>query len=209
MSERGPVAADALYARIGERLIMARLAHGLRQAEVGAWVGISFQQVQKHETAACTMKVDRLLAFAELFKVPPAFFFEDPVEAEPPTGPTFRHRELLAQSGQSGRDLAEAFGVSHQALSNVINGATQMSVEWLVRLAAVLGCHPWALVERDGKPPSREEEVLLQIGALAPDQRMRILDALRRPETTVIAPDKAGADSNEPVWPSVTRHTQF
>ena len=62
--------------RVGERLRSRRLKMGLSQTELGAAVGVTFQQVQKYEKGANRISASRMVQFAEKLGVAPAYFVE-------------------------------------------------------------------------------------------------------------------------------------
>ena len=76
---------------------MARLS----QAALGERVGLTFQQVQKHEHGVVRISAGRLLAFAVALNVPVKFFFDG---IEPDLGPT----SLLDSHYMNLSDLGEA-----------------------------------------------------------------------------------------------------
>jgi len=51
--------------KIGERLRYLRTSYGLSQAEVGASIGVSFQQIQKYESGKNRVAVSTMLALAD------------------------------------------------------------------------------------------------------------------------------------------------
>jgi transcriptional regulator with XRE-family HTH domain len=50
--------------------------------------------------------------------------------------------------GMTLADLAERLGTTNQQVSHLELGKRQLTVDWLRRLGAALGCHPWSVVER-------------------------------------------------------------
>jgi len=74
MSARSPNKTD-IY--IGKRIKMQRLTRGLSQTDVASRLGITFQQIQKYERGLNRVGAGRLQEIANLFRVTPAFFFED------------------------------------------------------------------------------------------------------------------------------------
>ena len=105
MSARSP---DKTDVHIGKRLRMQRLALGLSQTDVAKRLGITFQQIQKYERGVNRVGAGRLQEMANLFRVTPAFFFEDgprhkPGQSEEASETT----ELLAD--KSNLALARAF----------------------------------------------------------------------------------------------------
>jgi transcriptional regulator with XRE-family HTH domain len=61
---------------IAKRLRRRRMQLGLTQLEIGAQIGVRFQQIQKYECAANSIKAARLWSLAEALQVSPEYFFE-------------------------------------------------------------------------------------------------------------------------------------
>src|ERR1700712_3838706 len=61
----------------GARIRAARVSAGMSQTELGAAVGISFQQVQKYEKGADRIAASTLQGFAAALGVHPGSFFDD------------------------------------------------------------------------------------------------------------------------------------
>jgi transcriptional regulator with XRE-family HTH domain len=61
---------------VGERIRRRRTELGLTQEQLGAALGISYQQIQKYETGANRVSAARLYELAQAFDVDVAFFFE-------------------------------------------------------------------------------------------------------------------------------------
>lgn len=70
---RAPTLADV---QIGVRLRLQRKRAGLSQAELGARVGLSFQQMQKYERAINRISAGKLHEVACALSVHPSVFFE-------------------------------------------------------------------------------------------------------------------------------------
>jgi transcriptional regulator with XRE-family HTH domain len=71
------MACDEIDIEIGKRLKQARIAAGLTQTELGAGLGISFQQVQKYEKGRNRVGCGRLYKMARILGVKIAYFFDD------------------------------------------------------------------------------------------------------------------------------------
>lgn len=56
-------------------------------------------------------------------------------------------RALREARGLTLEQLASAVGTTNQQISHLELGKRQLTVSWLRRLAAVLDCHPWAIVD--------------------------------------------------------------
>lgn len=63
--------AAAINADVGSRIKFYRKSLGLTQADLGRLIGMSFQQVQKFETAKCRLSVSQFVAFSRALGVPP------------------------------------------------------------------------------------------------------------------------------------------
>ncbi len=61
---------------IGRKLRQVRKVAGLTQAELGRCVGLSFQQVQKHENGSVRISAGRLLSYSLALNTPIEFFFD-------------------------------------------------------------------------------------------------------------------------------------
>jgi len=71
-------APNSVDAQIGRRLRELRRSRKLSQSEIGAIVGIEYQQVQKIERGANRMPASQMFAIAEDLGVPLAYFFPEP-----------------------------------------------------------------------------------------------------------------------------------
>lgn len=76
----GPSLVDC---HVGRRLRMRRNVLGMSQKDLGAKVGLTFQQIQKYEQGANRIGSGRLFEFSHRLSVPISFFFDDmPPELE-------------------------------------------------------------------------------------------------------------------------------
>src|SRR5437762_7755081 len=68
---------------VGSRVRLRRQMLGLSQEQLGAELGLTFQQVQKYERGANRIGASRLYQVSQVLDVPPSFFFDDmdPVRA--------------------------------------------------------------------------------------------------------------------------------
>jgi transcriptional regulator with XRE-family HTH domain len=88
-----PRRAIAVDRYIGARMREQRLALDMSQAQLGGELGVSFQQIQKHETGFNRVSAARLYSICKALNVSPSSAFErDPkalrvsVPQEEPTG---------------------------------------------------------------------------------------------------------------------------
>ncbi len=70
------MACDRIDVEIGARMKQARVAAGLSQTELGAHLGLSFQQVQKYEKGKNRIGGGRLYKIARLLGVKITYFFD-------------------------------------------------------------------------------------------------------------------------------------
>lgn len=93
-----------------------------------------------------------------------------------------RLKQIREAQGLSLVALAAKVGTSSQQISHLELGKRHLTVEWLERLAEVLGCHPWAIVsEAPNELSEREKRLLDAFGALdEPDQEALLDEALAR-----------------------------
>lgn len=89
-----------------------------------------------------------------------------------------RIRELREAAGLTLEAVAGHAGTTNQQISLLESGQRRLTVDWMIKIAAVLGCHPWRLVSADdGVVTSPEEERLLHVfRELAAPSRERLLD---------------------------------
>ena len=71
--EDGP---DPIDLFVGSRMRERRLQAGLSQVALAERLGVSFQQVQKYETAANRVSASTLFRLSHVLGVPPGYFFE-------------------------------------------------------------------------------------------------------------------------------------
>jgi transcriptional regulator with XRE-family HTH domain len=62
---------------LGRRLRLRRVEQEMSQAELGATLGVTFQQVQKYEKGVNRIGASRLQQIATALDVPVTFFFDD------------------------------------------------------------------------------------------------------------------------------------
>jgi transcriptional regulator with XRE-family HTH domain len=72
---------SAINMHIGSRIRTLRLGSGKTQAELGAALGLTNQQVQKYEKGANGMNLDKLWCTADYFGVDVSYFLEGLAEA--------------------------------------------------------------------------------------------------------------------------------
>src|SRR5262249_42097401 len=89
---------DAGDAEIGRRLRARRLQNRMSQGELGALVGVTFQQLQKYETGVNRISAGRLHRIAEILEIPMSYFFYDG-DAHEKKGDVNSPLELLRSEG--------------------------------------------------------------------------------------------------------------
>jgi transcriptional regulator with XRE-family HTH domain len=71
---------------VGSRVRMRRKMVAMSQEELGAALGLSFQQVQKYEKGTNRIGASRLQQISHILQVPVEFFFEGAPNASEPHG---------------------------------------------------------------------------------------------------------------------------
>ena len=78
--------ADSIDKHVGTRLRVRRMMLGMTQTDIGAAIGVTFQQVQHYEKGVHRIGAGRLHQLAGIFGVPVTYFFDGTsAEACPPT----------------------------------------------------------------------------------------------------------------------------
>ncbi|WP_142416104.1 helix-turn-helix domain-containing protein [Bartonella massiliensis] len=67
---------------IGKRIRFRRIAMGFSQKELGSFLGVSFQQIQKYEKGINRVGAGRLLEIAQKLQTPMSFFYADLLTAD-------------------------------------------------------------------------------------------------------------------------------
>lgn len=67
---------NAIDEHVGARIRVLRRGRGVSQSDLGAWLGVSYSQVQKYESGIDRVSAARLFQLARIFKVPMERFFE-------------------------------------------------------------------------------------------------------------------------------------
>jgi transcriptional regulator with XRE-family HTH domain len=91
---------------------MRRKLLSMSQADLGAALGVTFQQVQKYEKGTNRISVGRLQQIADTLRVPISFFFDDPMKPkEGGAGRQARSPDYVSDflTTTDGLALAEAF----------------------------------------------------------------------------------------------------
>jgi transcriptional regulator with XRE-family HTH domain len=95
---------------VGSRVRLRRLMVGMSQEALADRLGVTFQQVQKYEKGTNRISASRLQAISEVFRVPPAFFFQDEESAMPSAGAGHETGDVSTfVSSKEGLDLNRAF----------------------------------------------------------------------------------------------------
>jgi transcriptional regulator with XRE-family HTH domain len=113
------IEADALDREIGARLRHVRKVRGLSQTELGAAIGVSFQQIQKYEHGANRLSTSALILLARALDVSPSSLLGD-------NGPTAPDVDWTLLSSDGAHELL-------QALSQIRSPETRKIVLELAR----------------------------------------------------------------------------
>lgn len=80
---KSPKSATDLDKTVGKRVRVARLAAAITQEQLGAKLGVTFQQIQKYEKGVNRISTGRVQIIAKALNVPMSFFFEESFDAVP------------------------------------------------------------------------------------------------------------------------------
>lgn len=83
----------------------------------------------------------------------------------------WRHRR-----GMTTAELAESIGTSSVQITRLENGSRGLSIEWMIRLAAALGCIPAELLPREMYEPAlshAEKRIIENYRALDDENQVR------------------------------------
>ena len=72
---RKPGLVNSIDEHIAQRLQLRRVMLGMTQSDLAKKCGISFQQIQKYETAGCRIPAARLFDLSQAMETSVAFFF--------------------------------------------------------------------------------------------------------------------------------------
>ncbi|WP_375661353.1 helix-turn-helix domain-containing protein [Bartonella sp. OC68QHHN] len=96
MQTKNPHFIDIL---IGKRIRYRRISMGVSQKELGSYLGVSFQQIQKYEKGLNRVSAKCLLEIAQKLQVPISFFYADLATKENiPTKETLLHHDQYTYS---------------------------------------------------------------------------------------------------------------
>ena len=70
-----PVVINEVDSHIAQRLLLRRVMLGYSQSDLAKKCGLSFQQIQKYETASNRIPAARLFDLSQALETPVAFFF--------------------------------------------------------------------------------------------------------------------------------------
>ncbi|MBP7818058.1 MAG: helix-turn-helix transcriptional regulator [Phenylobacterium sp.] len=102
-------------------------------------------------------------------------------------------RSLREAKGLTLEQLASALGTTNQQISLLELGKRQLTVAWMTRLASVLDCHPWALIDDEtGELTSAEHDLVARFRRLSVPDREHLLSTLAQLEASS-EPPKAKA----------------
>jgi transcriptional regulator with XRE-family HTH domain len=126
--KRSPRRPNAVDVAVGRNLRIWRIARGLSQAQLAGRLGVTFQQVQKYETAGNRIPTGRLVKAAAILGIPISALFEGTSGADPA-------RSLLALvSDRRSFRLAHAFAAIkstkfRQSLVNMVEKLAALEQE--------------------------------------------------------------------------------
>jgi transcriptional regulator with XRE-family HTH domain len=125
--KRSPRRPNAVDVAVGRNLRIWRIARGLSQAQLAGRLGVTFQQVQKYETAGNRIPTGRLVKAAAILGIPISALFEGTSGADPA-------RSLALVSDRRSFRLAHAFAAIkstkfRQSLVNMVEKLAALEQE--------------------------------------------------------------------------------
>ncbi|WP_375629121.1 MULTISPECIES: helix-turn-helix domain-containing protein [unclassified Bartonella] len=109
---------------IGKRIRHRRISIGLSQKELGSYLGVSFQQIQKYEKGLNRVSVGCLLKIAQKLEVPISFFYADIATKE----------DISTKENTPHRDQETYSEKEHTLLKNFrdLQPKKQKAILWLI-----------------------------------------------------------------------------
>ncbi|MBY0612777.1 MAG: helix-turn-helix domain-containing protein [Beijerinckiaceae bacterium] len=136
---------DPVDAHVGKRIKARRFLLGLTQSDLAAWLGLSFQQIQKYEKGMNRIGAARLNAIADRLGVDVGYFYEGapPSYALAETSPATRNESCnidRLMSSPEGLALVKAFMKIDSVKDRQILVAMAHTLSSLPKTAAKLSC---------------------------------------------------------------------
>jgi len=125
---------------VGNRIRARRYALGISQSELGAAIGVRFQQIQKYETGANRVSASRLWAVAEKLGVEIEYFFHGirPAPAKDDAG-SKPENKMTFLSDQESIQMMEMFhqlpSAQRSAVLAIVRSMTETPLEQNLRMA--------------------------------------------------------------------------
>lgn len=94
---RKPGLINSVDQHIAQRLLLRRVMLGMSQTDLANRCGVSFQQIQKYETAGNRIPAARLFDLSQALETPVAFFFSGLPGNFPPETKTTRSMRVSEQ----------------------------------------------------------------------------------------------------------------
>ena len=117
-----PKKPSSIDVAVGRNVRIWRMARGMSQAQLASRLGVTFQQLQKHEVGANRIGTGRLVRIATVLSIPIATLFEG-ADTDP-------SRSLLALVAD-----ARAYRLAH-AFAAIQNSTLRLSLVYLVEKIA-------------------------------------------------------------------------
>ncbi len=126
-------AADAIDAFVGSRVRLRRMTLGISQEQLGAALGLTFQQIQKYEKGQNRVGAGRLYRIAQILSTPIEYFYEGlPMPSEPSDD-----EDAAERSGEIQAFLASPEGhMLSAAFQKIVDSATRRRILDLVTTIA-------------------------------------------------------------------------
>ena len=106
---------------VGRRVEARRKSLGFSQSQLGAALGLTFQQIQKYEKGSNRISSSKLWEIAQFFKVDPGYFFEGLTESRPGMAESdtvsFEHDFPVTRQSQEIARLAPQLSLRQQKIA--------------------------------------------------------------------------------------------
>ncbi|WP_406567486.1 helix-turn-helix transcriptional regulator [Azospirillum canadense] len=91
-----------------------------------------------------------------------------------------RLAELRKRAGVSQGRLADALNSGRSTIVKLEKGERELSLDWMERIAPILGCAPWDLLPEAKSEHHKEIEMRLRYRAMTAEQRNSILSVAQQ-----------------------------
>lgn len=128
---RKPVLINSVDEHIAQRLQLRRVMLGMTQSDLAKKCGISFQQIQKYESAGNRISAARLFDLSQALETPVAFFFSGLPGNFPPETKTTRSMRVSDQTEDDPLTKNESLTLINLYWNLPLNSQREMIIKML------------------------------------------------------------------------------